>query len=209
MLFSRVFLFVMLSMVAQVFAAEPAVESVKHQLSEKFAEQKAVQWGERVAGVRTHLVSDKKLIALTLDACGSKHGMGYDAALIDFLIKNRIPATLFVNARWIDANREIFLSLARNPLFEIANHGLQHKPASVSGKSAYGIAGTRSVAELIDEIEGNARKIEALTEHDHGYTGQEPPFMMKLRWRSPMSSSMKWQGIPCLVMPVQHTMHNR
>jgi peptidoglycan/xylan/chitin deacetylase (PgdA/CDA1 family) len=57
----------------------------------------------------------------------------------------------------------VFDRLAVNPLFEIANHGFRHKPASVTGKSVYGIEGTRSVAELVDEIELNARRLEELT----------------------------------------------
>jgi peptidoglycan/xylan/chitin deacetylase (PgdA/CDA1 family) len=89
--------------------------------------------------------------------------MGVDAPLIDFLVRENVPATLFVNARWIDANPEQFRKLAANPLFEIANHGWRHKPASVSGRSVYGINGTRTVSELVDEIEQNARKIETIT----------------------------------------------
>jgi peptidoglycan/xylan/chitin deacetylase (PgdA/CDA1 family) len=102
-------------------------------------------------------------LALTLDACGSPNGKGFDAALFAFLEQERIPATLFVNARWIDANPELFRKLAADPLFEIANHGLLHRPASVNGRSVYGIDGTRDVGQLVDEIEGNARKIFALT----------------------------------------------
>jgi peptidoglycan/xylan/chitin deacetylase (PgdA/CDA1 family) len=82
---------------------------------------------------------------------------------MDFLEREGIPATLFINARWIDANPELFKRLAANPLFEIANHGLRHKPASVVGRSIYGIDGTKSVAELVEEIELNARKIEAIS----------------------------------------------
>ena len=74
-----------------------------------------------------------------------------------------MPATLFINARWIDANPELFQKLAANPLFTIANHGYQHRPASVNGRSIYGINGTKDVGELVDEIELNARKIEQLT----------------------------------------------
>jgi peptidoglycan/xylan/chitin deacetylase (PgdA/CDA1 family) len=103
------------------------------------------------------------VVALTLDACGSSSGKGVDVRLIDFLIRERIPATLFINARWIDANPEIFRRLAADPLFEIANHGLRHKPASVTGRFVYGIDGTRDVNELIEEIELNARKIEDIT----------------------------------------------
>ncbi|WP_294913795.1 polysaccharide deacetylase family protein [Sulfuricurvum sp. UBA5598] len=122
------------------------------------------QWGENVTGVTTRFASDKKEIALTLDACGgSAKSSQYDAELIDYLIANKIPATLFINARWIDANPEIFKRLAANPLFEIGNHGTAHRPLSVNGKSVYNISGTASPEEVEREIEGNSRKIEKLT----------------------------------------------
>lgn len=140
-----------------------AVESLKSSLSIDYAGRAPREWSENVKGVRTRLRTDDKVIALTLDACGSAKGKGYDRALIEFLIREKIPATLFMNARWIDANPTVFRELAANPLFEIANHGLLHKPASVTGRSVYGIKGTVTVAELVDEIEGNAIKIMQLT----------------------------------------------
>jgi peptidoglycan/xylan/chitin deacetylase (PgdA/CDA1 family) len=142
---------------------QPTLESLKHEISARFYGIKPAQWGERVSGVRTRLATGEKVIALTLDACGSAGGKAVDSRLMDFLVHERIPATLFINARWIDANPELFRRLAANPLFEIANHGLRHKPASVSGRSIYGIQGTRDAAELVDEIELNARKIETVT----------------------------------------------
>ncbi|MBL0226027.1 MAG: polysaccharide deacetylase family protein [Geobacteraceae bacterium] len=138
------------------------LESLRKQVSEQFSGRKPSLWGENVPGVRTRLAVDEKVIALTLDACGSATGKGVDTRLMDFLAREQIPATLFINARWIDANPELFRRLAANPLFEIANHGLRHKPASVSGRSIYGIEGTRDAAELVEEIELNARKIEAI-----------------------------------------------
>jgi len=123
-----------------------------------------LQWGENVTGVVTKFHSDTKEVALTFDACGgSERSSQYDAGLIDFLIQNRIPATLFINARWIDSNPETFARLASDPLFEIANHGTAHRPLSVEGKSVYGIGGTASAEEVVQEIEGNSRKIEKLT----------------------------------------------
>lgn len=121
------------------------------------------EWGEEVSGVRRRLKSHEKVIALTMDACGSAKGMGFDARLLDFLEKERVPATLFINSRWIGPNRAVFDRLAANPLFEIANHGTRHRPASVTGRSVYGIDGTGNVAELVDEIDGNARLLEELT----------------------------------------------
>jgi len=121
------------------------------------------EWGERLMGVRTKLNTDQKRIALTFDACGGPRGNGYDAKLIEYLKREKIPATLFISGKWIDANPEIFGELAKEPLFEIENHGLNHKPCSANGRSAYGITGTNGVDEIFDEIEQNAIKIQNLT----------------------------------------------
>jgi peptidoglycan/xylan/chitin deacetylase (PgdA/CDA1 family) len=150
---------------SQLVAAEmrPALHDLQREIAERFSGRKPACWGENVPGVRTRLATEEKVIALTLDACGSPKGKGVDARLMDFLEQGRIPATLFINARWIDDNPELFRRLAANPLFEIGNHGLRHKPASVSGRSVYGIEGTRDAGELVEEIELNARKIEAIS----------------------------------------------
>jgi len=137
--------------------------ALKKSLAGRYGTLVPRQWGEKVSGVKTRLQTTEKVIALTLDACGSARGMGYDARLLEFLEKEQVPATLFINARWIGPNRAVFDRLAANPLFEIANHGLRHKPASVTGRSVYGIDGTRNVAELVDEIELNARGLRELT----------------------------------------------
>jgi len=121
------------------------------------------EWGERVRGVKTKLNTNQKLIALTFDACGGPRGNGYDAKLIEYLKSEKIPATLFISGKWIDTNPEVFGELAKEPLFEIENHGSNHKPCSANGRSAYGIAGTKGVDEIFDEIEQNATKIEILT----------------------------------------------
>lgn len=147
------------------FAGSPqqTIDTIKQQITEKYRGGQPTQWSELVPGVRTRLDTDQKAIALTLDACGSPSGKGVDARLIEFLVREQIPATLFINGRWIDANPELFRQLASNPLFEIANHGIKHKPASVTGRSVYGISGTQNVGEVVDEIELNARKIEAIS----------------------------------------------
>lgn len=120
-------------------------------------------FGENLEGVVTRLETSEKIIALTFDACGGKNGLGYDQKLIDYLIEEEVPATLFINGRWIDENQELFLLLSQNKLFEIENHGSTHKPLSVNGKSIYGIEGTQNISEVIDEVWKNAIKIEELT----------------------------------------------
>ena len=60
-------------------------------------------------------------------------------------------------------NPDTFATLAANPLFEIENHGTEHRPLSVTGKLAYGIAGTKNVTDVIHEVKDNADQIEKLT----------------------------------------------
>lgn len=128
------------------------------------------QWGENVTGVVTTFATEAKEIALTFDACGgSVRSSQYDEGLIAYLQQNRIPATLFINARWIDTNPDIFARLASDPLFEIANHGTAHRPLSMNGRSVYNIRGTDSAEAVRAEVEGNNAKITALT-------GKRPAF---------------------------------
>ena len=137
--------------------------SKKDQVDKEFAHAVPGSWGEFVKGVDEDLVTDKKIIALTFDACGGPRGSEYDSELINYLRKEQIPATLFVTGKWIDANYNTFLELSRDKLFEIENHGLNHKPCSVDGESEYGIKGTPDVPDAFDEIEANERKIELIT----------------------------------------------
>ncbi|MCW3490948.1 polysaccharide deacetylase family protein [Dethiobacter alkaliphilus] len=140
------------------------LSEIKEQFIEVYGRQVPVQWGERVSGVKNSIDTNDKVIALTFDACGGgRLGNGYDEELIDFLLENNIPATLFISGDWIDNNEEVFAELAKVPTFSIQNHGYRHRPLSVNGQSAYGIKGTGSVAEVIDEIILNDEKIAEIT----------------------------------------------
>ncbi|QKI82108.1 polysaccharide deacetylase family protein [Kroppenstedtia eburnea] len=134
-----------------------------------YQNRKPKHWGENTPGVKQRLDTGEKVIALTFDACGGTRGSGVDQELIRYLEQEQIPATLFINGRWIDDHPSLFRELAANPLFEIANHGTQHRPLSVNGRSVYGIRGTANLEEALDEILENQRKIRAIT-------GKQPKF---------------------------------
>ncbi|MEV7184196.1 polysaccharide deacetylase family protein [Kitasatospora sp. NPDC093102] len=146
-------------------AKQPPHEPTRAEVVERYGALAPSEWGPEVDGVITALPEGEGAMALTFDACGGPGGNGYDADLIDFLRAQDVPATLFLNARWIDANPEEFERLAADPLFEIGNHGTAHRPLSVSGRSAYGISGTRDVGEVYDEVVGNAHKLAGLLGH--------------------------------------------
>lgn len=137
-----------------------------------FARSKPTAWGDSLPGVYTHFAASddgKVRVALTLDACGGGAGNAVDLRIIDLLEKLNVPATLFLNARWVKANPDTAAALAANPLFELENHGLKHKPLSVNGREIYGLTGTASPGEAAREVEGGAAKLVELT-------GQRPRF---------------------------------
>ncbi|MUL81805.1 MULTISPECIES: polysaccharide deacetylase family protein [unclassified Mycolicibacterium] len=117
------------------------------------------QWGNALPGIMTSFAPNGRQIALTLDACDG----ACDEALLNTLQNNGVPAVLFFSSRWIDRNPDRAAQLAANPLFQIGNHGTRHVPLSVTGRSAYGIAGTRSADEVVDEVWRNHQRLTALT----------------------------------------------
>lgn len=119
-------------------------------------------WGMDLAGITSDL-APARAVALTFDACGGPDGGGYDARLVDLLRRHAVPATLFLNERWIRANPTVAAELADDPLFEIGSHGVRHVPLSVTGRAAYGIRGTADVGEVWDEVSRGASAVAALT----------------------------------------------
>jgi len=127
------------------------------------------EWGEHVTGVKNRMHTDELKVALTFDLCGGPFGNQLDEDIVDYLRNEQIPATLFVNERWILDNEAAFLDLANDDLFEIENHGSEHVPLSVTGQEAYGIQGTTHAHEVTEEVLSNQRTI---TER----TGSSPSF---------------------------------
>ncbi|GAC1377136.1 MAG: polysaccharide deacetylase family protein [Pseudarthrobacter sp.] len=135
----------------------------KEQIVAAFTGQIPQAWGMQLPGILTKLPAGSTGIALTFDCCGGPGGNAVDQALIDTLQKTGTPATFFLNFRWIQANPGTAKSLAENPLFSIGNHGTRHVPLSVTGRSAYGIPGTASAAEIYDEVMLNQDALHTLT----------------------------------------------
>jgi peptidoglycan-N-acetylglucosamine deacetylase len=65
-------------------------------------------------------------VALTFDLCPVQTGGGYDQALIDYLIEQKIPATFFMSGKWMAKHDEQVKALLRIPFFEVGTHGQVH-----------------------------------------------------------------------------------
>ncbi|MDN4643344.1 polysaccharide deacetylase family protein [Arthrobacter sp. PsM3] len=142
---------------------EPVRVLTRDEVTRTFAGHAATYWGLEAPGVLTRLPSTNAGVALTFDFCGGTSGNGADLALLALLRQQHIPATLFLNSRWITANQALAKDLAGDPLFELGNHGTSHHPLSVTGKCAYGIPGTGNPGEVYDEIMTNNERLTDLT----------------------------------------------
>ena len=111
-----------------------------------------------------------KRLALTLDACSGK----FDDDLIEFLIRNQIPATLFATRKWLVANPlGVSIIKAHLDLFDVEDHGENHIPAVIGvGKKVYGIPGEPDLLHLRREVSEGARAItEMIGVPPHWYRG--------------------------------------
>jgi len=90
-------------------------------------------------------------IALTFDACMGKT----DMRILDTLVGERVPATIFVTARWLRTNPQALTVLQAHPdLFEIENHGQNHIPAVDRPMPVYGIPAAGSRQAVATEVKG-------------------------------------------------------
>ncbi|MCC8195130.1 MAG: polysaccharide deacetylase family protein [Deltaproteobacteria bacterium] len=151
---------------ARATGPDKSVETLGGELAEKYRSRQPVLWGEHLPGVIDALPqtgnlpdSHSRTLALTLDACDG----GTDRRIIALLREYEIPAAIFMTNRWLRRNRTVAEDLAADPLFTLACHGKRHRPATVNGRRAYGIAGTRDIPALVAEVEDNARSLAAVT----------------------------------------------
>lgn len=128
-----------------------------------FAARPGLAWGQP-APVEIHdrlvdTAPSQRQIALTLDACTGQ----YDQDLIQFLIRHRIPATLFATKKWLDHNPAgVAVIKAHLDLFDVEDHGENHIPAVIgAGRKVYGIPAQPDVLHLQREVAEGARAIQA------------------------------------------------
>ena len=73
-----------------------------------------------------HGPRDAKKVALTFDACVTGKADEFDEDVVTILLREQVPATLFITGRWAEKYPDWVVFLARFPQFEIANHSFTH-----------------------------------------------------------------------------------
>jgi peptidoglycan/xylan/chitin deacetylase (PgdA/CDA1 family) len=154
----------LLALVQAATAAAPAVEAVPAPPQAA----PAAQQPQAIRLVEPHLHVDRAgksaapRIALTFDACMGKT----DMRILEMLVQQQVPATIFVTARWLRSNPQALAILLAHPdQFEIENHGLNHIPAVDRQTLVYGIPAAGSPEAVAQEVKGGADAMVA-----HGIT---------------------------------------
>lgn len=74
------------------------------------------------------LPEGKRLLALTFDLCEVESEIsGYDFEVVNYLRANNVKATFFACGKWMRSHPEKTMQLMSDPLFEVGNHGWNHK----------------------------------------------------------------------------------
>lgn len=102
-------------------------------------------------------------VALTFDLCPVWKGTGYDQALIDYLIEQKIPATFFMSGKWMARHEQQVQALLQVPFFEVGTHGDVHAHLPL-----------HSAEEQKQEILGPVRLLK--TKYNHNATLFRPPY---------------------------------
>lgn len=86
----------------------------------------AILTGVAQGEVITRLPTQEKVVALTFDACETRSPAFFDRKIVDYLLANEIPATIFVSGRFARRNAAELARLAAYDFIEIENHSLNH-----------------------------------------------------------------------------------
>ena len=82
---------------------------------------------QRRGSIRRVDTHGEKLVALTFDLCElSDQRAGYDAAIVDLLRAERVPATFFASGKWLKTHPDRAMQLLADPGFEMGSHAWTH-----------------------------------------------------------------------------------
>ena len=77
-------------------------------------------------GVITNLGTKEKVVSLTFDGCETKTPSYLDVKILNYLLDEKLPFTIFVSGKFAKGNFSDLAELAKNDLVSIQNHSLSH-----------------------------------------------------------------------------------
>lgn len=104
------------------------------------------------------LPTKEKVIALTFDACEYKKPSYFDYTILNFIIKEKIPVTIFVSGRFALRNKGELSKISKFDFIEIENHSLNHLNHSEFLSESDFVKEVKENENIIEEITGKKTK---------------------------------------------------
>ena len=82
--------------------------------------------GQAEAGVITRLPGSEKVVAFTFDACPTRKPQHFDKTVLDFIVGEKLPVTLFISERFARSTTGEIKRLSTLNFIEIENHSVNH-----------------------------------------------------------------------------------
>jgi len=153
----------LLGLSTRAFSEEAEDYKILHEIIQnEFSNPSPAEQGDDLKSVLRRFKTADKKVALMLGACLDQ-GAEIDKALFDGLQTKQIPASLFLDHGWLNKNSNQLKPLLASGKISLENHGLFCRPLSVVGKGTQGHPGTDGVSAVFEEVEKNAREIEAFS----------------------------------------------
>lgn len=110
--------------------------------------------GSAFSQVVTELGTEQKVIALTFDACETVTPSYFDEPILDYLLANELPVTLFVSGKFAERNKKRLQELSQNELVDFGNHSWSHYQDMPTLDPDSAVAEVRKAGELLKQITG-------------------------------------------------------
>lgn len=113
--------------------------------------------GDESVLIINHGNRDDNKIALTFDACPTSLPDEYDEKVVEVLLREKVPATLFLSGKWVEKNPEKARFLADQAQLEIAAHSYWH-PHLLEKDDARVIREMKRTQAIIKKVTGKTPK---------------------------------------------------
>lgn len=79
-----------------------------------------------ITNIVTEYKSVDKSIAITFDACETKTPAFFDKEILNFIVNEKLPVTIFLSGKFIERNKDEVHKIAKFDFIEIENHSYSH-----------------------------------------------------------------------------------
>lgn len=110
------------------------------------------------AEVINYLPTKEKVVSITFDACETKTPSYFDKKIVDYILENQIPVTIFLSGKFINRNIKEIKFLATKDFISLQNHSYEHNLHMEHLGEKEFVADILKTSKMLEEITGKRVK---------------------------------------------------